>query len=389
MPAELLTYADAIQHLVDVFEFVDTTNLGRAARIAVDHAYQEFPSLTRWNYFQRRQVFRTSAPQSSSTVSYDHTSGAYERVVTLASGTWPSWARYGRINISGVHYRVEERRSATELTLYVDDNPGEDVAAGTSYEIYRAAYPLPDDFHRVKGLIDIDQQRDISIVGLETEQYTSINTWGDPDIPYAANIRNTGEVPGQMSIVFTPPPNGAYAYDIAYEARPRELNRVAWNNGGTGTITTSGATATISAGTLPDDIAGSIVRFSASGAAPTNKYGSNPFQAERKIFERTSDTTFTIETALDSDLSAVAYSIEDPLDLRPGPMRTAFLRRAEAIFARLRSLEDRVERESAAHRSLQEAVQSDASSEYIDSFVHSREMPWSPSPSDYGQEINF
>ena len=45
-----------------------------------------------WTFMFPVTTLSINAPQSSSTITYDHTGGSSENLVTIASGTWPTWA---------------------------------------------------------------------------------------------------------------------------------------------------------------------------------------------------------------------------------------------------------------------------------------------------------
>ena len=140
----LFTFQDAVDHVSDVFDIAGldaTSKHFRAAKRAVADAYRDIVRLHEWSYYERHGQITTEAEQSSSTITYDHTGGTYERMVTIAAGTWPTNARYMHIIIESQRYKVATRESSTVITLTPDTNPGADVAAGTSYNIFRSVYP--------------------------------------------------------------------------------------------------------------------------------------------------------------------------------------------------------------------------------------------------------
>lgn len=359
MAIELFTYSDAVEHLRDVFDFTDTSRLGRNARRAVDNVYREFPNMTRWTYYVRRQTLATSASQSSSTVTYDHTGGSSERMVTLASGTWPSWARFGVIRLDSVDYRVATRVSDTVLTLFEEDNPGDDLAAGTTYELSRAAYPLPLDFRRLLTLVDVDQSLQTPLISPQEWQRRRALLHDNPGVPWAATIMGDGDYYGALQLAFEPPPSTVRSFDMLYEAKPRDINIVSY---ATGTVSTSSTTVTGSGTTFPTDCVGSIIRFgvSASSTAVTNKYGTNPFTEQRVITARGGATNLTVDVAPTSAYSAgTAFSISDPIDMENVAMRTAFLRMIEAEYAKLTQLKDWAERFALAQQACRIATGND------------------------------
>lgn len=64
-------------------------------------------------------------------------------VVTLTSGTWPSWAASGELTISGGTYSVNTRDSNSQITL---DDTSVDADAETEYTLSQATYDLESTF---------------------------------------------------------------------------------------------------------------------------------------------------------------------------------------------------------------------------------------------------
>jgi hypothetical protein len=109
----------------------------------------------RWSVYEAEYFLRVEAAYSTGTIAYDHTGGVVERLVTLTDGTWPDEVQHYRIVIDGDHYPIERRVSDTTLTLQPSENPGADVAAGTSYQVYRQSYPLPIGFVTLGQVFDL------------------------------------------------------------------------------------------------------------------------------------------------------------------------------------------------------------------------------------------
>ena len=100
----------------------------RDIKIAIANAVREFTNARKWVYYKTLGRIVTVEPYSTGTVAFDFTGGSSERMVTLTSGTWPSWAASGVLNIDTVPYTVEKRVSSTVITLSETENPGADVA---------------------------------------------------------------------------------------------------------------------------------------------------------------------------------------------------------------------------------------------------------------------
>ncbi len=332
------TYQDAVEHVMDVFDVDDTDRNRRLCRRAVDEVYREMPQRARWTYFDRRWTLQTSAPYSTGTVSFDLEGGTYPRQLTLSGGTWPTWAKYGRIIQPDLIHDVQERISDTVLILDEATAPTADFTDQT-YSINRFQYDLPEDCRRVMRVYSqekhymipiatIDQIRDSNLVEATTSTPWKVAVHGSPDTY------------GRQSLAFNPVPSDAKSFDIWYEAHPRSLR---YYRESLGTVTASSTTVTGTGTAFESNMVGSIIRFSSNGnQEPTPFVGMrndngllNPFVHEARIIRYVSATSIVIDAAPSSSLTDVKYVIGDPIEIRQGAMWTAFLRGAEHAFSRL------------------------------------------------------
>lgn len=364
---DVWTYSDLVAYVLDTHA-VDRTGLNlRHAREAVRRAYRDLPVRHSWNYYYRQRVLQTSADYATGTVAYVHTGGTYERQLTLASGTWPSWAAYGRVVIDDVHYEVEDRKSSTVVTLADSSNPGQDVAAGETYTLYRNSYPLPVDFHQLDALWLVSEVYPLSYVDQRTQHTALQYFYSSPGTPRHYTIRATGKYLNGIELVFGPPPDSIQSYDMLYQALPRPLTIEEYSTG-TVAITSATAAVTGTSTTFPTTCAGSVIRFAASGITkPTGYQGSidgadNPFVYQGVIKSRDSATTLTLTEAMPStisSLSVVGYTISDPIDIDPGRMLSVLQVMAEAEFCRLAARQDTAAKQTAARKALLEAMEAD------------------------------
>jgi hypothetical protein len=357
------TYADAVQYLLDAHG-VDGSGMNRRhARAAVQKAYRELPSKHSWNYFTRQRLLQTVASYDTGTIAFDFTGGASERLVTLTTGTWPSWAAYGRIIIDDVHYEVATRESDTLITLSETSNPGADVAAGATYTLYRNAYPLPSNFKRIVSIWDVDQERQLRYVDAR-EHHTALQVfYTTPDTPWHFTVRATGDYLGSWEILFGPPPNTLRTYDLLYEIAPRPLAIEEYSSG---TVACSASTAVTGTNTVfPTNCAGAIMRFSSTAVKPSSHLGSldgndNLYVEQSVIKTRSSATAIVLEEAISSTIAAGSgFTISDPLDLEPHSMLSAFLAMAEAEFSRIAMRKDAETKYAMANRAVLEAMAAD------------------------------
>lgn len=328
----LWTYKDVIDHLLDFAGRTTGAEDVRDARRAAQEGLRQVCNLHKWIYYIVDGLVATSASYATGTITYDHTGGTYERELTLASGTWPTDAAFGYVTISDITYQVRERISDTVVLLDYENNPGEDVAAGTSYTWYRSAYPTPDLFiSQMSNMIEHGNTRLIQYV--HPREWQSDTLWvKTPSQPFNFTVMGTENHMGRVEFLFSPPPNTKRSYAYIYRRHARPMVTEEYN---TGTVSaTAGTKAVTGSSTVFSNVhQGAIIRFSDTATAPTGRYGSNPYVEERVVMRRTSDTAITLDANLDNTYSSVAYTISDPLDLDLQVMLNCYLRGAEMLMA--------------------------------------------------------
>jgi hypothetical protein len=355
----LTTYKDLTRHLIDHMGASVEEQTVRDCRRAIQSAYREFANAAKWSYYYQNGQITTSASQTSSTITYDHTGGVAERLVTIAAGTWPSWAAYGHLVIDNVPYRVATRESSTTLTLSPRSNPGADVAAGTSYTLYRNTYPLPLDF------ISADQF--ISTAGCTIPRYChpssvaqQVRLTTSPATPRHYSFIGDENYVGSMAVLFWPPPDAAVTYDFMYQRRPRAL---VYEDVSAGTVSVTGASAVVTGSGTAFQSAheGSVLRISPNATDEANSLVyETPFAAERLVTTYTSATQLTVDSTFSETLSGVKYSISDPVDIEDGVMLEAFLRCCEKQGAIQRVMKNQDEAEARYIRALKLALSADS-----------------------------
>lgn len=97
----------------------------------------------KWSFLRPVVQLTFNAPYATGTVAV--ASG----VVTLTTGTWPTWAADGgELEIEDVRYRVRQRLSDSLLAIY---NTTASVTAGAEYSLQHAYVQLPPDFSGIDG----------------------------------------------------------------------------------------------------------------------------------------------------------------------------------------------------------------------------------------------
>jgi hypothetical protein len=325
---ELFTYSDAVDHLVDFVGSDSGDQARRDARRSAVEALRELVNVHDWTYYYAIGRLTSVANYSTGTIAYDHTGGSSERLLTLSSGTWPSWSARGHAIISSVPYKVESRLSDTTLTLSVNSNPGSDVSSATSYDLYQDTYTLPLDWGKMKSeLIDINNKTVLTYTH-PRDWLSNTRTFISPSRPNSYTITNDPDFMGAMAVVMSPPSNVARVYDHVYlrKARRLEIERYV---AGTVAVTSGANTVTGTDTTFTSDMVGAVIRVGADSTAVTGPYGSNKWEQERVVTGRTNTTTLTVDANWDTTRSGVAYVISDPVDVELGAMLNAYLRTLE------------------------------------------------------------
>ena len=161
----LMTYQDAIDHLVFFFKANPSPEAQRDARRAIQSALDELANMHPWTYYIKSSRINFNAPITTGTVEYDHTGNtAGERILLLTGTSWPDWAPYGVIIIGQVQYQVAAKISESVLQLSISQNPGEDLDAGTSYTLMRDTYPLPADCISVDQFYTVESWRRLQFI---------------------------------------------------------------------------------------------------------------------------------------------------------------------------------------------------------------------------------
>ena len=356
----LVTYKDMLDHSVDYLGVNVTGDASRDARRCVQSAYRAFTSMRSWTCYYTRGRLTTVAAQTTGTIAFDYTGGANERQLTLTGSSWPSWVPYGTVIIGSVAYEVADTISSTVITLAANSNPGEDVAAGTSYTLYRDTYPMPIDFQAG------DQPVGNELFNLNyvhpSQWLRNQQTFTSVGLPTIYSFMTDPNYYGTVAIKFWPAPNSAQTYDFIYKRTPRPLLLDEYK---TGTATCTIALDTVvGVGTQwKDSMVGSIIRFSANKTdLPSGLAGANPFQIQRTIVSVESVTGLTVDRVVRETLSGVKYTISDPVDIEDGAMLVGLQREIEKELRISRRMKPAPEEERRYRDAMAAAMENDARS---------------------------
>lgn len=337
---QLWTYRDVVDHLIDFIGRTAGDADPRECKRAAAESLRELVNVHTWYHYYAPGRITTAAEYSTGTITYDHTGGTYEREVTLASGTWPSNAALCELLISSVPYEVATRESDSVITLSAARNPGSDVAAGTSYTLQQESYVLPLDFVRLFSTL-VDVNNNVALRYIEPKDWLFDQRWlKDPGFPLNFTIMGSPNYQGALAVHFAQPPSSARPYDFVYLRSAREM-KLFEETSGTVDVTSGSTSVTGNSTSFTSDMVGSVLRVSASSTAPTNRYGSNPYDQERIITAVASGTSATVDAAWATTRSGSAFAISDPLDVDLQTMLNAYLRCCEKNLSRTRRPQDR------------------------------------------------
>ena len=329
--------------------------LQRRARRALQQGLQEIAAHRQWSYFRRRVVINSNTPQTSSTITYTNAT----RTVTLASGTFPSWSNQAWILIANKSYLVRSNPTTTTLILDENNNPGSDLAAGTTYTLYQESYRLPYDCSSILECWDTTSRFRLAGItpNIFDESKTAIFQSGTPQ---AFTVTGDDWIKGALCIKFVPVPAGSRQLCYFYDRTQQPL-RIWKYNTGTVTVSASSASLTGTGTAFNATMVGAVIRFGTTTTEPTSLEGTSPCLEERVILSVDSATTLTLDQAVDSAYSACKFTISDLIDVEPTAMRTAVVNCAALHFARERNADNSelARRTQACGDSLKLAMQAD------------------------------
>lgn len=327
----LLTYRDAYEHLLDVHDLWlrDTGQKGRTLRRAIDEAYRMFPNLHDWFYFKRYGSLMPETPYSTGTIAYV----ASTFTLTLSGGTWPTNVIEGHVKLDGIWYPVETRTSNTVIVLDSTNAPSEDMDAGSEYEWKRFRYLLP------VGVGDVQDVFESGGGSIKYERSTPENF---------SQIMESGLVERQWCVL--PSRKFSGRIDLAIgdvPSTPRQLRynykTKAWRfpveELSTGTVSTSGTTATFSSGVLTENHVGCVLRISSTTTVPTSHLGKTVENGAttnativEKIITAVTSTTVAILNESPGTLTTRGYTISSLVDVSPDGLWDLFLRLCEQRY---------------------------------------------------------
>ena len=176
-----------------------------------------------WSFMRPVTEMTTTEPYSTGTI--EVASG----VVTLTGGTFPAWSAQGDFVANSKVYSVATRDSDTQVTL---DDTSVTIASGTTYEMRRYAYDLPDDWGGIDGTMTYQPGADAIRVPIrrvdENEirkhrQYDNVTSWPQA---YAIRVKAYDATVGtRYEVLLHPSADQAYTLVYKYKANPNDLSK--------------------------------------------------------------------------------------------------------------------------------------------------------------------
>lgn len=328
-----LTFHDVTDHVLDQVVGGDRSprNLRQAKR-AVSEAVEELGFRRDWRYYRRPKLIETTEPYDTGTIAYT----ASTRQMTLTSGTWPTDADERAVVVNGTRYGVEQRNSASVITLRADDCPSSDIDSGTEYTMVKDSYLLPANVRKIDYLYDtVAPGRMIPMVSpdsiLRERRLVKIVSF-----PLMYSVFAHEKYHGRQAIHFAPScsTDRQYAYMAVFTPPLPTIYEVIT---GTASTTSGSTTLTMSNSVLTSSHVGAVIRISNTADQPTGPFGNidgnvSPPALEQVIQVYSSATSAILESAADVSLTAQKYRISSLIDIAP-VMRNALLRLAEAKFS--------------------------------------------------------
>ena len=351
-----ITSEDLIGQLLDQTGGTADGLLLRKVRRSLQAALQEISAhKSPWSYERRTIVINTNTIYSTGSITYTNST----RTAVIATGTWPSWAGQGWLQIANKSYRIETRVSGTDVILAELENPGADLAAGTTYQLYQPSYRLPYDCRSIYRCWNTSSR--YRLCGLTVNEfYDEQRAQFQSGTPIEYTITRDDWLKGAMRVVLYPYASGGLQFALLYDRIQLPL-RIWKYNTGTVTASASSATVTGTSTAFTSAMVGSVIRFGTTTTEPTSLEGTAPYLEERVILAVNSATSLTLDEPLDNAYTAAKYVISDLVDVEPSAMKTAVMNCAALHFARERNADDAEmsRRDKARLESLRLAMQAD------------------------------
>jgi hypothetical protein len=171
-----------------------------------------------WSFLRPLKQITTVEPYTTGTVTI------VAGVVTLDSGTFPSWAASGVLEVDNDFYVVSTRDGNTQVTL---TDTSATASAGSSYKLSRYEYDLPTGFESIEGPLTYEPGKSDFYPPVEFRHDDEVRRLlqdnPECDRPKYFSIRTVEFDPTEGSlrrIAFYPTPDDVYVLTARMNLRP-------------------------------------------------------------------------------------------------------------------------------------------------------------------------
>lgn len=308
----MTTFRDALEHASDYLGGNPENQTTRELRRAIMAANRELAGLHRWACRYRVGHLNIVAPLQG-TLTYTHST----RTFTLVENT-ETWAAEGTIRVANNDYPVLRRTAATTLIADTSINPGEDLAAGTAYTLYRDMWTLPADFIAVGRIFPGNTAA--SFIAAPS-QFETTKLAGSAGSPLEFTVVADRKRPGRVAFKLSPWPSTDDAIQFLYQSEARDLKYTGHAlRDSLGTVTVSGTTVTGIGTAFEADMVGTVFRAANPNAGanalkiPSDDAGDNPAYVEGVVIAVTNSLELILLENETNITAPVKYVVSDPID---------------------------------------------------------------------------
>lgn len=323
------TAQDVVDHLLTTTGGGAQDGEHRAVRQAVIHGVREVFQTRQWLWHTNTGYFTT---QQISTTATAITSGSNQITVASAAGMV-----VGRLlEVPADYFSHPVRITAIAgTTITLDSAAKKTKGAETVALLVQTYYDLPENLKDIDALVTDTVGTLHCYITPQEWQRLETNTRGSGE-PYYYTIMRSDVFADRYQIRFVGVPQNATVVHYTYRYIPKIVKYMGYEPVcRKGVVAVSASSVTGTGTQFPSDSAGAVIRFGTASTEADPIGALNPFQQERTIASRQSDTALTLSTPITGTIGGtVKYAISDVIDCSP-QMYTAVLSATEMWYARL------------------------------------------------------
>lgn len=308
---EIFTYADLVHRLKERRGLVGSDREMMQLQIAVADAYRELPTYCLWRHYHRRVVITTEAKEDF-TASYV----ASTRLLTIASGTWPTNAVLGEIIYGNARYKVKTRISNTVLELSSVDQEALNFTSET-VSWSRSSYVLPYVPKRIEAVIVESIANELTYVDPTQMVREKRRFTNDSGSSIYYTVRPSDYYSGVNEIEIVPAPATASRIEVTMHIRPTPFKtfELTGTDGATSDTFTLFSSASAA---FTSQISNCLLRLSASATLPK---GTTEFDTARVAYATQAIVSYVNANSLvafaafTSTVTGKGYTVSDIADI--------------------------------------------------------------------------